>query len=167
MPWIMCLCPSVCPSVTRRSSIKADGRIEPGFFEWELISTCPTPFDKEILVASKIRVLPSETPSQTLVLKNYFATGSRWWRCWWCVNKTRQRSSLWITPRLSRRRAHTTRRSTVTLQLHNFVLLWIFCTTCSYSCAAVDKISTDTARRAVPLRLSSFLFLAIVLCFYY
>ena len=28
---------------------------------------------------------------------------------------------------------------------------WICCTTCSYSCATVDNISTDTARRAVPL----------------
>ena len=32
-----------------------------------------------------------------------------------------------------------------------------------YSCAAVDKISTDVARRAVPLRWVSFLFLCYAL----
>jgi len=35
--------------------------------------------------------------------------------------------------------------------LHCFGLLRICCTTCFYSCAAVDKISTDIARRAVRL----------------
>ena len=38
-----------------------------------------------------------------------------------------------------------------------FELLWICCTTCSYNCAAVDKNSTDTARRAVRLRQHCFL----------
>ena len=46
----------------------------------------------------------------------------------------------------------TTRRSTVTLLLHYFALLWICCTSSSCSCAAVDKILTDIARRAVRLR---------------
>jgi len=31
-------------------------------------------------------------------------------------------------------------------------LLWICCTSCSHSCAAVDKMLTDIARRAVRLR---------------
>ena len=52
-----------------------------------------------------------------------------------------------------------TRRSTVTLELLYIHLLWIRCTTYCYSRAGVDKISTDTARRAVRLwQLLSFLF---------
>jgi len=35
----------------------------------------------------------------------------------------------------------------VTIQLHYFDLVWICCTTSSWSCAAVDELSTNTARR--------------------
>ena len=35
----------------------------------------------------------------------------------------------------------------VTHYLHYFDLLGIYCTTCFYSCAAVDKILTDSASR--------------------
>ena len=49
----------------------------------------------------------------------------------------------------------TTSRSAVTLYLHYLDLLWICCTTCFYSCAAVDKILTDIALRAVRLRQQS------------
>ena len=43
----------------------------------------------------------------------------------------------------------TTRRSTVTLQLHHCDLLWICCATCFCSCAAVDASLTDSALRAM------------------
>ena len=45
-----------------------------------------------------------------------------------------------------------TRQSTVTLKFHYFDLLWTCRATCSYSCAAVDRILTDTVRRVVRLR---------------
>ena len=45
-----------------------------------------------------------------------------------------------------------THQSTVTLKFHYFDLLWTCRATCSYSCAAVDRILTDTVRRVVRLR---------------
>jgi len=83
------------------------------------------------------------------------------------VNKTRRRSSLLITltrvdsPWLDDRWYTLTRRmvclASVDRSVINYPITAICCTTCSDSCAAVDKISTDTARRAVPLRQQSFL----------
>ena len=83
------------------------------------------------------------------------------------MNKTRRRSSLLITltrvdsPWLDDRWYTLTRRmvclASVDRSVINYPITAICCTTCSDSCAAVDKISTDTARRAVPLRQQSFL----------
>ena len=82
------------------------------------------------------------------------------------LNKTRRRSSLLITltrvdsPWLDGRWYTLTGRivclTSVDRSVMNNPITAICCTTCSDSCAAVDKISTDTARRAVPLRQQSF-----------
>jgi len=66
----MALCLSVCVrlSVTSRSSIETDERIEL-FLARELPSTHPTLCSEEIRVSSKTRVLPSGTLSQTLDFK--------------------------------------------------------------------------------------------------
>jgi len=62
------------------------------------------------------------------------------------VNKTRRRSTHHGWPHIvyyvSQRNALTPVNS----------ILWISCTTCSYSYAAVNKILTDIARRAVRQR---------------
>jgi len=69
----MALCLSVCArlSVTSRSSIETDERIEL-FLARELPSTHPTLCSEEIRVSPKTRVLPSGTLSQTLDFKNSF-----------------------------------------------------------------------------------------------
>ena len=83
------------------------------------------------------------------------------------VNKTRRRSSLLATlatvesPWLDGRWYTLTGRvvclTSVDRSVINNPITAICCTTCSYSCAAVDKISTDIARCAVRLRQQSFL----------
>ena len=64
----LCLCLSVCLSVTSQSCIETDERIEQ-FLTWELPSTYPILRYKQILVFSK-------TESQDVNLEN-FATASR------------------------------------------------------------------------------------------
>jgi len=64
----LCLCLSVCLSVTSQSCIETDERIEQ-FLTWELPSTYPILRYKQILVFSK-------TLSQDVNLQN-FATASR------------------------------------------------------------------------------------------
>ena len=59
-----CACLCLCPSVTSRSSIETDERIELMVLAWELPSTYPTLCCKQILVPQKIRVLPSGTSSK-------------------------------------------------------------------------------------------------------
>jgi len=74
-PVSLCVCLSVCLSVTSPCSVETDKRIG-WFLARELPSTCPTVCFKEIQVPSKIRVLPSVTLLQTLDLEN-FATAYR------------------------------------------------------------------------------------------
>jgi len=54
--------------------------------------------------------------------------------------------------RRSTRRGWTQIVYYTSVELHYFDLFWICCTTYSYSYAAVNQISTDTARRVVRLR---------------
>jgi len=66
------------------------------------------------------------------------------------VNKTRRQSSL--LPYLRRSTCHdcllcTDVDRSLMLQLQYFDLFWICCTTCSCSCAVVDKISINRLRR--------------------
>ena len=65
----MALCPSVCLSVSVRLSqigVLSKWLYESSWFlAWELPSTHPTLYEKEILVSPKIRILPSGTLSRT------------------------------------------------------------------------------------------------------
>ena len=121
---------------------------------WTFPSTDSTLVHKEIRVSPKIRVLPSETLFQTLDFENFAtAVGSR------IVNKTREWPSLLTTPTMVDASCQfTTRRSTVTAELHYFKLLRVCCTVCSHSCAAMDTNMTDIAHRAVRRRKLSFWF---------
>ena len=80
------VCPSVRPSVTSRYCVETTGRIEPVLAR-RIPFTYLTLCFKKILVSPKIRVLPSETLSQTLDLEN-FST----------VSRRRRRSSMFTTP---------------------------------------------------------------------
>ena len=120
-----CVCPSVHMSVISRCCIETTGRIEL-VFDWRLPSTYPTLYCKEIWASPTIRVLLSGTLFQTPDLENFARQVDR------VVNKTRRRrrrSSLLTTPI----RQSTASRSTVTFQLHCWVLLSICCTICFYS----------------------------------
>ena len=81
------------------------------------------------------------------------------------INRTRRRSSLLTTPAAidaSWLDAHHLPHDGRPMpSLHCFDSLWICCTNCSQCCAAVDKISTDVARRAVRLQQQSFLSVAV------
>ena len=126
-------------SVTSRSSIETSQRIE-------LPSTYPTVVYKEILVPPKTRALPPGTLFQTLDFLEF-----RWF--------SKQNSSTveLVDHTYDGRRVMVYYTSVDCKLLAPFLaLLWICCTTCSYGCAAVDKISTDTARRAVRLRYCSY-----------
>ena len=115
-----------------------------------LPSTCHTLCYKEIRVLPKLTVFPSGTLFRCLDLEK-FATASKL-----CCQQNSSSSTVELVDdtytTVDESWLFTTRRSTVTLLLHYFALLWICCTSSSCSCAAVDKILTDIARRAVRLR---------------
>ena len=141
---LTCVRPSVCLSVTSPYSIDTTGRIEL-VFNMEAFLHLSYNVLKKIQVAPEIRVRSCELFPQTLDSEN-FATASR--------SYCQQNSSSTVEPvddpytTIDESWLFTACRSTATLKLHYFDLLWICCTNCS----TVDKILTDVARRAVRRR---------------
>jgi len=151
------LCVPPHPSVTSSYCIKTTGQIEL-VLAWMLPSNCPMLRWKEIRISQKYEYSPLELcPKGTLdfrhcksiVLSTKLVDGRA---CWQHLRRSPRRLTLtaYIVYYTS------VHRNAVTLNV-----LWICCTTCSYSYAAVGKISLDIARRAVP----SFLFLLTFLMF--
>jgi len=133
----MALCLSVRPVC-----IEATGRIG---LVWHGVFL-PTLCYKEIRSSPQSKRTSSGALLQTLALEN-FATASRS-----CCQQLVDGRACWWHDGLRVVAAHTLFNTRPLLQLHYFDFLWICCTTCSYSQAAVDMISTDTAHRAVRLR---------------
>jgi len=142
-------------SVTSRYCIKTNRRTE-------LVFVSETSFDgdpklhyyKQNRVPPKIRVLPSGTLPQTLDRKN-----SPRQKVDGVVNKTRRRSSLWITRTTIERVVAECASLLYTGRLqpsNSTTSTWSKCTTV-VPCAAVGEILTASSRRAVRLRLQSFL----------
>jgi len=151
--------PSVCTSQAGVVSKRLDGS---SWFRHGGFLTYPTLCNKEIWVSPKQRIIYVDTLSRTLKLEN-LATASQS-----CCEPNSSTVEL-VDHTCDGRRAVAGRSMVYTHQANNLLdVRWpdrsvinnpitaICCTTCSYSCAAVDKISTDTARRAVPLRQQSF-----------
>jgi len=123
--YFVVVCLSVCLSVTSRQCIKRlVFGMEASFHPY------PTLCCKEIWVSPKIRVLPSGNLSHTPVLEN-FTTVSRS-RC--CQQHSSPSSTVEFVDdtytTVDESWLFTTSRSTVTLQLHCYGLLWIRCTKC-------------------------------------
>jgi len=125
---------------------------------------CHIPIGRSHVKFSPIKKSPacdavcSQITSSNLV--RFIAMWCRRSTCRQIVKKTRRRSSLLTLPTTPKKRRCThivyymsVSHDALYITRHHFNLLWICCrpTTCSYSCAEVDEISTDIARRAVRL----------------
>ena len=133
--------PSVRPSVTRRYCTETTARIEL-FLATEAsfhLSYNSTMCCKEIRIPPKRRVLPSGTLSRTLYLENFANVSPS------CCQLNSSAVELVDYTYDGRRVVSVYYTSADPNALHYFDLLWICCTTCSCTCAAVNKISTDSA----------------------
>ena len=135
--YVMAPCLCICPSVRHNPVWYRNDWTNRAGFALELPSSYPTLHYKGILVPPKIMALPSGTLPQTMGLEN-FATACRW--------RYQQNSSTVELVNCASnclrvvdgRTQFITRRSTVTLWLRYFDLLWICCSTWTCSCTAVD-----------------------------
>ena len=142
-----CVCLLVCPSVCLSQAGIVAKRLEESswFLAWRLPSNYPTLCCKEIWASPEIRVLPSGAMSQLQKISSRQVDR--------VVNKTRRRrrSSLLTTPI-----GQSTHRGSLPrvgrLQPSNSITAICCAFVVQVAPTVVREISTDPARRAVPLR---------------